>query len=293
MNKIEVIFLFRELAVKSFFLRIVSAIIGLCMSTGSCYLTETVKNGGFRSTAEEEKSKIALVCKENDRESGEIIVELVFSGQSGLCGFLGELRFDENELLFLSGGDGESGLNFSFLDLGGCVRFLLDGVKNSPRECVLARFYFKRIGDGNGTISLFGACEEDALYINEGNIVSTMQTKLFGCNIGRADDDEIPESEFPCFSRLEVSNDEERSVISFEVCADNRFFAAGVKIYIVELEGAESHEAYVVGVTQSGMLSGEYSFSPQGNYAVIITATAFDRDGETRGEKLVKVCDTR
>lgn len=234
---------------------------------------------------------MALVCKENDGESDEVTVELVLSGQSGLCGFLGEVRFDENEFLFLSGGDGESGLNFSFLDLGGCVRFLIDGTQNSPRECVLARFYFKRTGDGNGTISLCRACEEDALYINEKNRVSHMQTELFGCDIGRAENDEIPESEFPYFSRLEVSNDGEGSVISFEVCADKRFFAAGAKIYIVELDGAESHGAYVVGVTKSGMFSGEYRFSPQKNFAVIITAVAFDRDGETSGEKIVKVCD--
>lgn len=274
---------------KSFFLRIVSAIIGLCMSTGSCYLTGMVKNGGFEVSSEEEKSRIALVCKENDGERDEVTVELVFSGQSGLCGFLGEVRFDENEFLFLSGGEGESGLNFSFLDLGGCVRFLLDGIENSPRECVLARFYFKRTGDGNGTISLCRACEEDALYINEKNRVSPMHTELFGCDIGRAENDEIPKSAFPCFSRLEVSNDGEGSVISFEVCADNRFFAVGAKIYIVELDGAESHGAYVVGVTQCDMFSGEYSFSPKGNYAVIITATAFDRGGEKRGEKVVNV----
>lgn len=276
---------------KSFFLRIVSAIIGLCMCGGSCYLTGTVKSGGFCASAEEEKSRIALVCKENDRENGEVTVELVFSGQSGLCGFLGEVRFDENEFLFLSGG-GESGLNFSFLDLGGCVRFLLDGVKNSPSECVLARFYFKRIGDGNGTISLCRAGEEDALYFNEENRPIPMKTELFGCDIGRAENDKIPESEISYFLRLEVSNDGEGSVISFEVCADNRFFSVGAKIYIVELDGAESHEAYVVGVTKSGMFSGEYRFSPKGHYAVIITATAFDRDGEERGEKFVKVCGT-
>ena len=275
---------------KSFFLRIVSAIISLCMCGGACFFTEKDKNGGFCASAEEEKSRIALVCKENDGECDEVTVELVFSGQSGLCGFLGEVRFDENEFLFLSGGDGESGLNFSFLDLGGCVRFLLDGVKNSPRECVLAQFYFIRTGDGNGTISLCGVGEEDALYFNEENRPIPIKTELFGCDIGRADSDNIPENEIPCFSSLAVSNGGEGSVISFEVCADKRFFAMGAKIYIVELDGAESHGAYVVGVTQSGMFSGEYRFSPKGNYAVIITATAFDRDGERRGEKVVKVC---
>ena len=286
------IYIFRGLAVKSFFLRILSAIIGICMCGGSCYLTGMVKNVGFEVSSEQEKSRIALVCKENDRESGEIIVELVFSGQSGLCGFLGELRFDENELLFLSGGDGDSGLNLSFLDLGGCVRFLLDGVKNSPSECVLARFYFMRTGEGNGTISLFGACGEDALYFNEENRPIYMKTELLGCDIGLAENNKMPEGSSPCFLDLAVSSGGEESVISFEVCADKRFFAMGAKIYIVEFDGAESHEAYVVGVTKGGMFSGEYRFSPQGNYAVIITATAFDRDGEKRGEKFVKVCGT-
>ena len=124
----------------------------------------------FSASAEDasfgnEAPTLELLVSSDDDEGVEIILKL--NSEHGLAAILAELNYDGEDFLFL--GCGSDIMTVTYSDVGDGVRFLLDLSENSPSECVLATFYFKKIGSGGGDFSLNIGDDADCLYFEEGN----------------------------------------------------------------------------------------------------------------------------
>ncbi len=226
----------------------------------------------------------------SEAENGEYAVELVLQSTCGIAGFFGEVCYDENEFLYLSGGAGDNEMSFSSKNIGGCVKILIDGTKNSPGSCVLARLYFKRTAQGNGGMELRCDTGENALCFDENGEILPLSTELFGCVIKPPENEEKVNT-VPVMKSLDMRLDGEYMVISFTVGSKDGAFASGIKLFVLDLEGGEGESLYVVGVMDNGSFSGEYKFIPYEKMAVTATAVAFDRKGELRGDRVTRVFD--
>ncbi len=217
-------------------------------------------------------------------ETEEYELALILSSAHGVCGILCELKYDENTLLYLGGGS-ECALELTSLDVGGEVRFILDGIENSEAECVLARLYFKRIGLGECCFELSGIGETSAVYFNETGALINSNAVISGCTvIGNASSK--PSVEVPKFESFELFERGGERVISFEVRVGNGNFAAGARLFLLDLETGKSEDIRVVGIVSSnGIFKGEYILSGQKKIAISATALGYRREGEIRGER--------
>ncbi len=254
------------------FLRAMSFFTAFCMFF--CYnIPICAKENGIR---------VSLECRMTETEEYEL--SLTLSSAQGLCGLLCELKYDENAFLYLGGGS-DCALELTYLDISSGVRFILDGSENCESECILARFYFKRIGSGESGFELSCIGESSVVYFNEAGELINSNAILSGCTvIGNASSE--PSVEVPKFESFELFERGDERVISFEVKVGNGNFAAGARLFLLDLESGESEDVRVVGiVSPTGIFKGEYILSGQKKIAISATALGYRRDSEIRGER--------
>ncbi len=232
---------------------------------------------------------VRLEMSTRESKDGNIEIDLMLSSKIGITALLGELTYSDKSFLFL--GCGSEIMDSAYEDIGGSVRFVLDNIDNSPPECVLATFYFTRIGDGDGVFSLELESEAGCVLFNgDGVLISaspecperiTVQDKTNG------DSSQILP---PCLVLLSLKEkDGARAVLELDVSAPD-CFASGIRLFAVDIESGESREYYVLGITdRDRAFCCLTEIDLYKNTAVVVTAVGYKRSGMIFGEKRVIV----
>ena len=262
--------------------RVFSVFFSFCLIICFC--------GGISTSAEKENDYIPLFCLSfAELDGGELEISLSLSSENGICAMMSELSYNEHKFLFL--GCGSDQLNITYEDLGGAVRFLLDGIENSSPECILVTFYFKRIGSGEGEFVLRKADDGDCLYFDDDNKISSCKQGETEACIVKDPSCETSNGEIsPRFTNFSLDRGEDRdAILDFLVEVGDGYIFAGIKVFAVDLNSGEYREYYMVGISRGGICSGQGVIELYEQTAVIITAVGYERSGMTAGEKRTEI----
>ncbi len=234
------------------------------------------------------ENAIRLFLRATEVEGDILEVTVSLDSESGICALLCTLEYDPESLIYLSGGACDGKINFKAIDFGGSVRFLLDSRENSAAKGEIVTLYFKRIGHGSAGLAL--KCEGEALYCGEGADILSARVEVdgeigsadIGCNGGR-EERKAPEI---------ISLVENGGRLDFSVAVDGVCFAAGARLFFVDISGGGRHfEVVVAGVVgKDGVFEGRYLFGGDIGYAVVVTAVGYGRGRIDTGEKITLVC---
>jgi len=235
------------------------------------------------------QSEVRLVL--HSSETGDGILELLIELDSscGISAMLCELEYDPDVVIYLSGGASDSEMSFKAIDFGGSLRFLIDSNESSAPCGELARLYFKVTGNGKPRFSL--TCRESALYIDGRGEICPTAVKVTlpqpekdtenDSTDGAGGEDPSDETHAPRLLDLEIRDFE----IAFTVGIE-RGFAAGVRLFIVDLDSGESADITVAGVVgEDGVFTGKYRLQEEKSYSVIVTPLSFCAEKRLDGEK--------
>ena len=241
---------------------------------------------GAAGSGTEKNIRLFLRATAGDEDIIEVTVG-IDSGR-GMCALLCSLEYNSESLIYLSGGACDESFNFKAVDFGGNVRFLLDSKENSVARGELVKLYFKRIGNGGLGFSL--KCRDDVLYYDENSDILSARVEV-DLNFGSADTDcngDIEERKAPEIIRLDNKDGE----IGFAVSVDDECFAAGARLFFVDISGGGRHfEVILAGVVgNDGLFDGRYFFGGEVGYAVVVTAMGYGRGEIDAGEKSTLVC---
>ncbi len=270
--------------------RAVSLLLCLCLPFVSLLSVSRIAAADAFANAKEADGKVFLEYRDNG--DGEIEAVLKLESEAGIAALACEMAYDSNVLLYLGCGEGEGGMTLTARDMGECVRFLLDGAQNSPSQCTLASFYFKRISTDAAMLSLSSMGDKCSFYFDGQGELKQLAASLSGCLIGGGSAEDTSESDYsPRLLNFELIRYEERAEVSFEVTAEDGFFAAGVKLFVLDIKRGTYDTVYAVGVAQNGSFSGKCAlpFRADAELSVVITPVAFDRIGTVFGEKLTSI----
>lgn len=233
------------------------------------------------------KCEISLRRGEGDDGIFEVIFEAI--ADEGICGILGAMAYDADKLILLSAGAECGGSVFSYVDKGGEVRFLIDGVENVEKIEVSLFFGFAEEGDGDSTVRILCA---EVLSLNNGQITELNTEISNGTAEMRGGDGERAENDIsPIMSEWRWNNGGEGIVLSVSGFGRGGCVFAGVELFIVRRDGGGEKMLVTRKIPSSGEENIEISV-PLGDkyfYAIIITAVVFKRNGSVRGEKTVVV----
>ena len=256
------------------------------------FVIATIMLGGFlcspigAADSDKKNNNIRLFLYEHAGEEGIVELDISISSSMGVCAMLCELEYDPDSLIYLSGGACDENINFKAVDFGGEVRLLIDCITNSAPDGNPARLYFKRIGTGSSNFSL--TCP-DALYIDENGEISRANVQIFADTpLEKEEIQAHPNDEIaPTIVNAEIREDS----VFFSVGVSDECFAAGVRLFFVDLSGNGDHfEVLVAGAVRVGeMLRGEYRFCPDKSYAVVITAQGYSGKRTVKGDKIILV----
>ena len=256
------------------------------------FVIATIMLGGFlcspigAADSDKKNNNIRLFLYEHTGEEGIVELDISISSSMGVCAMLCELEYDPDSFIYLSGGACDENINFKAVDFGGEVRFLIDCITNSAPDGNPARLYFKRIGTGSSNFSL--TCPA-ALYIDENGEISRANVQIFADTLLEKEEiQDHPNDEIaPTIVNAEIRYDS----VFFSVDVSDEYFAAGVRLFFVDLSGNGDHfEVLVAGVVRAGeLLRGEYRFCPDKSYAVVITAQGYSGKRMVKGDKITLV----
>ena len=236
--------------------------------------------------SDKKNNNIRLFLYEHTGEEGIVELDISISSSMGVCAMLCELKYDPDSFIYLSGGACDENINFKAVDFGGEVRFLIDCITNSAPDGNPARLYFKRIGTGSSNFSL--TCQ-DALYIDENGEISCANVQIFADTPLEKEEIQAPPNDeiAPTIVNAEIRDDS----VFFSVGVSDECFAAGVRLFFVDLSGNGDHfEVLVAGTVRVGeLLRGEYLFCPDKSYAVVITAQGYSGKRRVKGDKITLV----
>lgn len=233
------------------------------------------------------KCEISLRRGEGDDGIFEVIFEAI--ADEGICGMLGAVAYDADKLILLSAGAECGGSVFSYVDKGGEVRFLIDGVENVEMIEVSLFFGFAEGGGGDSTVRILCA---EVLSLNNGQIVELDAEIANGTAEIRGGDGERAENDIsPVVSAWRWENDGESIALTISGAGKGGYYFAGVELFIVRCDGGGEKMLVTKMIHASGEENIEISV-PLGNkdfYTIIITAVVFKRNEQVKGEKTVVV----
>ena len=266
---------------------------------------DTTLHSAFCTLHSQSRTLHSALCTLHFSSVSDGILELTISLSSprGVCAMLCEITYNPQSLLLLSCGTPCEDLNLSFADFDGSLRLLLDSTKNSPPECELVHVYFKRIGNGATNLNL--TCL-DALYLdgNSGPVATsvTVTANLPPCEQGNnttltppneqgntaapAPPNEQGNTATPATAPNLTHFSAQDGKITFTVAANKDCFAAGARLFLVDLESGEITDVTVAGVVgRDGIFTARYPLDEEKSYSVVVTALAFCGLNCSSGEK--------
>ncbi len=235
-------------------------------------------------SAERGECFVEMLCCED-----EDIVEITLKIDSleGVWGVLAALEYDSESFALISCIGEADGLEFSHSDSEGRIILLFDGAQGC--NSLLARFCFeKKAGGKNGGVfrlgkfEAYGFCECAGIY--------EMPTEILCGEITAVVGEEKKERNVWVESViLERREDGENEVV---VCGGTSgdFFAAGFKVFIIELESLNYETVYISGVLAIGeeRLERRVLTDFDGDISIIVTPIGYGREAFL-GEKRVSV----
>lgn len=230
---------------------------------------------------------IRLFLRATEVEGDILEVTVSLDSERGICALLCTLEYNPESLIYLSGGARDGKVNFKAIDFGESVRFLLDSKENSAAKGEIVTLYFKRIGRGSAGLAL--KCEGEALYYGEGADILSARVEIDGeigsADVGNGGKEERKAPEI-------ISLVENVGQLDFSVAVDGECFAAGARLFFVDISGGGRHfEVLVAGVVgKDGVFEGRYMFGGDIGYAVVVTAVGYGRGRIDTGEKITLVC---
>ncbi len=256
----------------------------LCVCVAFCLLP-----CGVFGAETENRGKCELFLMGGSDANGVFEVAVDVSAESGLCGVLCAVRYDAERLILLSVGSDCGGATFSFADIGGEVRFLIDGTENI----------------GGASVSLFfglsdGACGEADVevlfaeaYCFSGGMIDELGLDVPSevVTIGENGSGREEETNPPTLISWEIAESGGGEYLSVSGRVGDGFFAAGVELFIVRGDGSGVKMLVSEVIALSG--DGEFDLAmllDEGDWhAIVITPVAFCREGFVRGEKRIEV----
>ena len=256
--------------------------VALCVCVTFCFLPF----GVFCSDAEK-RERCEFSLEFVGMEEGVFEVVLDVRSDNGSGGALCVVRYDAERLILLSAGAECGGATFSFVDIGGEVRLLIDGAENIDSASVSLFF---------GSVE--GACGETEVevlfaeaYCFADKEIEELEVEILDGVVRVYGEESAPGSsvQLPVLLSWEVGERDGETVLSVSGRIGEGFFAAGVELFIVREDGS-GEKMLVAGVTSLSR-NGEFALSvplgEEGWYAMVITPVAFEREGCVRGEKVV------
>lgn len=243
---------------------------------------------GEREDSVEARCEVEMSCVEGD--GGVIEVSLGLECEAGICGALVDVEYNGDVFLLLSCGVDGEGLEISYADLGSAVRVLLDGAENCARG-VSVRLYFARV-EGSVSGGSFQVGRVEAYRFSDGGILCALAADI---GVSEVEVGGVAKAESVGASLLELeavrgADGEVTAVICGVVSGG--YFAAGFKIFALELGSGASETVYVVGViggSRGGIFERRVALSLRGNLSLTVTPLAYDRGEMSVGEKRVFV----
>ncbi len=263
-------------------MRILAAVLCVCVA---CFLFPC---GIFAVADACGACAVSIRCGEGDGEIFEVVVEA--RAEDGICGVFGVMRYDAQRLILLSAGAVCGGAVFSFLDIGGEVRFLIDGVENVGGG-VSVSLFFGRIEGARGEAEV-AVLFAEAYCFSDGVIDElALDVPSEVVTIGETGSGRAEETELPTLISWEITERGGGAVLSASCCVGEGFFAAGVELFVVREDGSgvKMIVAGVVSLSGGGEFGLKVSLGEGDWYAAVITPVAFNRCGCVRGEKTVEV----
>ena len=227
---------------------------------------------------EEMRYELQIESVEREDEIIEILLDLWCN--SGICGVSVDVYYDSDSFLLLSCGvENVDDLNFSYLNGAGAVRILLDGVDNHPSEKIRVTFYFAGI-DGVVKGGVFEARGIDAYQVSgNGQVLEIEAGEGASCVVpGKEQYDDLER-------RVEVVGidvDGHELVLLGRV--SDGFFAAGFKVFTVDLQSGKNESFYVAGVVKSSTeFERRVTVNIEGAMVIVVTPIAFERNVIVQG----------
>lgn len=260
--------------------RICAWFLCLSMAVNASYgLCRGDESGGV---AEGECFVELFCCEEGD------VVEITLKAecQTGVCGAFAILEYSAESYALISCGAEAGGLTFSYRDGFGRIILLFDGVQEC--ESILVRFYFERMGRENGGVFRVG--EFQAYGISDEAGLCEVFAEIVCGEIRVEGEGEEKERnawvESVILQRREDRKNE--AVICGGISGD--FFAAGFKVFIIELESFKYETVYISSVLASGEERLEWRISTdfEGDISIVVTPIGYGRE-LFEGEKRVSV----
>lgn len=239
--------------------------------------------------SEREMGEVCAVEMKCGEKDGIIELTLGFECGGGLCGALAEVTYDASAFLLLSGGFyGDGGLVFSYSDRGGAVRVLIDVAENRGEKMTVS-IYFGRVegyvGGGSFEVSSIEAYRfSDVGEVCRVEVIGGRKGEIGEVKAAEEADDggAVWISEVKC-----IRGDGGLIAVTVRGGARQNFFAAGARIFAVDLESGRSEDLYAVGViANDGLFEWHLPISFSGAVSLVVTPIAYDRSGAYEGEKV-------
>ena len=230
--------------------------------------------------------EVRMACVEKE---GMIELTLGFECSGGLCGVLLDVSYDDEAFLLLSGGFcGGEGMFFLHSDRGGVVSVLIDGAENSDGKMAV-NLYFGRVEGYVGGGSFEASSVEAYRFSDMGEVCFVEVIGEKKCEIGEVKAaEEADDGGAVWISEVEcIRGDGGLITVTVRGGAKRGFFAAGTRIFAVDLESGRSEDLYAVGVlANDGLFEWHLPISFSGAVSLVVTPIAYDRSGAYEGEKV-------
>ena len=229
-------------------------------------------------TNADKREELFLFCRQESVASGECLLTLALHEDTWLCGILLEIGYPQNlrllEVERIVGGDHAV---VSCADLGDRVRVLLDSPSNVYLEGDLIRFRFSN--DGADDLR-FEISNVTAYSFGEGDLVPLRLSVAKDCEEDRAD--ELSAS----VSSVALTQSNEILELGFSVFLPSGCFAAGARVFLVDLVAHSISDFRLVGVVREhGFFAGSVDLLPNGKYCVIVEPLGYRRGKVEKGEE--------
>ena len=228
-------------------------------------------------TDEDEGKEHFLFCRQESVASGECLLTLALRDGAWLCGILLEISYPQNlhllEVERIVGGDHAV---VSCADLGDRVRVLLDSSTNVYLEGDLIRFRFSN--DGSDDLQ-FKISNVTAYAFGEGELVSLRLLVAKDCEEDR------PDVFSASVSSVALTQNNESLGLGFSVSLPSGCFAAGARVFLVDLVAHSISDFQLVGVVRErGFFVGGVDLLSDGKCCVIIEPLGYRRGKVEKGE---------
>ncbi len=256
-------------------------------------------------------------------ECGEIAVTVCLSSEKGICGLFAEVGYDGEKLVFL-GYDipeeeegradafeitnddiappiskntregGEKDISVTCLDTGKSLRVLIDGAKNSEGECELARLYFgiRNEAYGRFDFSFYGIGADCVLSLDESGTLRETVSSFTPVSVLILPDDVSDVPALPVLQECRLINSGEESILRLSgTIDDNKCFAAGFELFIINLNGGGTEVLTLSGVIErkegKRSILKDIIIEQKGALSIVVTPMVYRKDGYIAGEKRV------